>query len=79
MVDPLAVRPDAHIAAEDEYERLLNLLDRQDIALRTIAIQKAQGFSNEEIALELRVSISTVKRKLQEIRAILWPHVEENE
>jgi DNA-directed RNA polymerase specialized sigma24 family protein len=79
VVDPLGPRPDVRAIAEDEYERLLTLLNREDTKLQAIAIRKAQGFSNEEIAVELDMSISTVKRKLQEIRAILGPQVQEDE
>jgi DNA-directed RNA polymerase specialized sigma24 family protein len=39
-----------------------------DETLRTIARRKLEGYSNEEIALELNVSTRTVGRKLQRIR-----------
>ena len=74
VVNPLAVRPDAHAIAEEEYARLLILLARDDATLRVIAIRKTQGFRNDEIAAELDVSISTVERMLRKIRSILELH-----
>lgn len=53
----------------DEYQRLLDALE--DPLLRAVAMKKVEGFTNEEIAVELGRSLATVERKLQLIRR-LW-------
>ena len=58
---------DAAQFAED-YERLLARLG--DETLRTIALSKLEGHTNEEIAAELGTSPRTVDRKLNLIRKI---------
>jgi len=52
---------------KEEYERLLGLL--RDKLLRQIAVLRVEGFTGDEIAEQLDVSIATVRRKLQLIRA----------
>jgi DNA-directed RNA polymerase specialized sigma24 family protein len=52
----------------DDYARFLGRL--QDPVLRAVAIRRLEGWSNQEIARELKVSTKTVDRKLQLIRAI---------
>jgi DNA-directed RNA polymerase specialized sigma24 family protein len=56
-------------ALADDCERLFARLD--DPVLKTIALRKLEGFSSEEIAAELKVSVRTVDRKLGLVRA-LW-------
>lgn len=70
-VDPHAAPPDELVAGEGDLHALLGLLDREGTALRSIALLKMRGLSNAEIAQELRVSPSTVKRGLKTIRSIL--------
>jgi RNA polymerase sigma factor (sigma-70 family) len=67
----LSDEPAPELAAEmaEEYQRLLALLD--DAELRSIALWKVEGYTNEEIALRLGCVERTVERKLQRIR-ILW-------
>jgi DNA-directed RNA polymerase specialized sigma24 family protein len=55
-------------AFADDCERLFNRL--ADPVLKTIALRKLEGFSSEEIAAELKVSVRTVDRKLELIRGI---------
>ena len=50
----------------EECERLLSALD--DAELRSIALWKTEGYTNDEIASELGCVLRTVERKLQTIR-----------
>jgi DNA-directed RNA polymerase specialized sigma24 family protein len=51
-------------------ENCRNLLDQlDDESLRSVALFKMEGYSNEQIARELRVTVRTVERKLRRIRA----------
>lgn len=52
----------------DDYYRFLERL--QDPTLRTVALRRLEGRSNQEIAQLLNVSTKTVERKLQLIRTI---------
>lgn len=63
--------PDPEFAASvaEELDRLMGLLDEE--LLRTIAVKKLEGYTNEEIATQLDWSLRTVERKLSVIRA-LW-------
>ena len=61
--------PEFIAAAADECRRLLNLLS--DDSLRTVAIWKMEGYTNEEIAEKLKCVVQTVGRKLRLIRQ-LW-------
>jgi RNA polymerase sigma factor (sigma-70 family) len=67
----LSDEPPAEMAAEmaDDYQRLLGMLD--DAELRSVALWKVEGFTNEEIAAKLGCVVRSVERKLQRIR-ILW-------
>jgi len=49
-----------------EITERLNELDQE--ILRKIALRRLEGFSNNEIATELRISLRAVERKLQLIR-----------
>jgi RNA polymerase sigma factor (sigma-70 family) len=65
----LGREPDPAFAAEvaEECGRLLGLL--ADETLRSVAVAKMEGYTNEETAARLGVSVPTVERKLQRIRA----------
>ena len=60
--------PEAAAQFTEDYERLLARLDDQ--TLRTIALRKLEGHTNEAIADELGTSPRTVDRKLNLIRKI---------
>jgi DNA-directed RNA polymerase specialized sigma24 family protein len=61
--------PDFAAQLAEEFDRLLAGLD--DATLRTVALAKLDGFTNEEIAARLGCAPRTVERKLQVIRS-LW-------
>jgi RNA polymerase sigma factor (sigma-70 family) len=63
--------PTPELAAQvaEECRRLLDALDEEQ--LRTLALWKLEGYTNDEIAAKLAVSRPTVERKLQRIRR-LW-------
>ncbi len=63
--------PTPEFAAQlaEEVERLLDRLD--DAGLRTVAMWKMEGYTNEEIAAKLDCAPRTVERKLKLIRN-LW-------
>jgi DNA-directed RNA polymerase specialized sigma24 family protein len=56
-------------AVTDEMDRLLELLD--DPELRQIAVWKMEGYTSDEIAVQLHYVTRTVERKLRLIRK-LW-------
>jgi RNA polymerase sigma factor (sigma-70 family) len=60
--------PEEAALVADECRRLFDALD--DAALQAVAIAKMEGYTNEEIAERLDVSLPTVERKLQRIRRI---------
>lgn len=60
--------PEFAASAAEEFGRLLKLLG--DPELRSVAIDKMQGFENEEIAAKRDLSLRTVERRLQLIRRI---------
>lgn len=49
-------------------EELLELLG--DESLQRVALRRLEGYSNQEIATELKVAVRSVERKLNRIRAI---------
>ena len=61
-------QPDPGFVAEiaKECDRLLASLD--DETLKSIAVWKTEGYTNEEIAANLGVVLRTVERKLHDIR-----------
>jgi RNA polymerase sigma factor (sigma-70 family) len=69
--EALGQMPTPEFAAEvtDECRRLLDLLG--DETLRSVALWKLEGFTNDEIADQLGCVRHTVERKLRRIR-ILW-------
>jgi RNA polymerase sigma factor (sigma-70 family) len=60
--------PEFAACVADELDRLMSLLD-EDL-LRSIALRKLEGYSNEEVAQQLDWSLRTVERKLAVIRAV---------
>jgi len=62
-----APTPDFAAMVAEECARLLNCLDEN---LRPIALAKMEDCTNQEIALKLRCSLSTVERGLRLIRKI---------
>src|SRR4030095_718133 len=52
----------------EEWLRLLERLDSPE--LRTVALRKVEGYSNEEIAEQLGCGLRTVERRLRLIRNI---------
>jgi DNA-directed RNA polymerase specialized sigma24 family protein len=50
----------------DECRRLLDKL--RDDSLRRVALLRMEGYTNDEIARELRCSLRTVARKVELIR-----------
>jgi DNA-directed RNA polymerase specialized sigma24 family protein len=68
FADLISWEPGPAVAAQvvEEYERLLDGLG--DDALRSVAVWKLEGFSNEEIAAKLGRAPATVERKLRLIR-----------
>jgi DNA-directed RNA polymerase specialized sigma24 family protein len=60
--------PDLEVLANETIEHLLRRLDNPQ--LRSIAVWKWEGYSNEEIADKLHCVLRTVERRLQLIRRI---------
>jgi len=65
VVDP-APTPDRQIALDDAMETLLAVLD--DDQLRSIALAKLAGETNQEIAVQQKCSLATIERRLKLIR-----------
>jgi DNA-directed RNA polymerase specialized sigma24 family protein len=61
--------PQFSLQVAEEFNELLELLDDQ--TLKTVAISKMEGYTNEEIAKKLECIVRTVERKLRLIRHIL--------
>ncbi len=61
-----APQPEAQFLANEAAEWMLTLLDRRDSSLRRIAVLSMRRLTNEEIATELGVSLSTVERRLRD-------------
>ncbi len=61
------------LAAEcsEEIERLVGTLEHED--LKSIAVMKMEGFTNQEIAHHFQCSLTSVERKLRTIRSIWEP------
>jgi DNA-directed RNA polymerase specialized sigma24 family protein len=68
FADLIGREPDPEFAAQvaEECRRLLDRLE--DAELRSVAVWKMEGYSNEEIAARLGRSLATVERKLRLIR-----------
>jgi DNA-directed RNA polymerase specialized sigma24 family protein len=61
--------PDLAAQVADEFRYMVERLG--DESLRSVAIWKMEGFTNEEIASKLDCKLRTVERKLQLIRSVL--------
>jgi DNA-directed RNA polymerase specialized sigma24 family protein len=63
-------QPTPELAAQldEDCRRLLDALE--DDVLRRVAVMKMEGYTNEEIAGVLKVTVRTIERKLRSIRAI---------
>jgi DNA-directed RNA polymerase specialized sigma24 family protein len=61
-----APTPEFAALVADEFGRLLGEL--RDDSLRFVAVLRMEGYTNEEIAQELRCSLRTVARKIELIR-----------
>jgi RNA polymerase sigma factor (sigma-70 family) len=61
--------PEFAVEVAEEYQQLLDKLD--DEQLRTIAVWKMEGYTNEEIGQKLDCALATVERRLKVIRK-LW-------
>ncbi len=57
--------PEFPVIVAEECSRLLDLLDER---LRQVAMNKMDGYTNEDIAGRLACSVSTVERSLRLIR-----------
>lgn len=68
------IQPEMLAEFNERLEHLFSILEKEP--LKKIALAKVQGFTNEEIAVDMKCSLSTVERKLRTIRGI-WSH--ENE
>jgi RNA polymerase sigma factor (sigma-70 family) len=70
------VNPDPAFAAEvaETFNCLLAKLG--DETLRTIALRKLDGYTNQEIATELKCSLVTIERRLRLIRREWQPNAE---
>jgi DNA-directed RNA polymerase specialized sigma24 family protein len=65
----ISQEPDPGFAVQvaEDYQRLLATLGRDE--LRSIAVWKLEGFTNEEIAAKLSCAKATIERKLRLIRS----------
>jgi DNA-directed RNA polymerase specialized sigma24 family protein len=61
--------PEFALQVAEQCRRLLDGLE--DETLRTVALRKMEGYSNDEIAAQLECAPRTVTRKLRRIR-VLW-------
>jgi DNA-directed RNA polymerase specialized sigma24 family protein len=61
--------PEFALQVAEQCQRLLDSLG--DDTLRSVAVRKMEGYSNEEIAAHFGCAPRTIERKLQRIRA-LW-------
>jgi DNA-directed RNA polymerase specialized sigma24 family protein len=70
LVEALSREPTPELAVQmvEDCQRLLDALP--DDELRTVAVLKMEGHSNEEIAARLGVVDRTVKRRLNAIRRV---------
>jgi DNA-directed RNA polymerase specialized sigma24 family protein len=72
----IGMDPDPAFAAAvaDEFRHLLDRLEDEE--LRKIALRKLEGFTNDEIAVELNCTVRTIGRRLAMIRDI-WEGADE--
>ena len=62
--------PNPETAAEcaEQISRLLDALENED--LKKVAIMKMEGYTNMEVANDIRCSLTSIERKLRTIRSI---------
>jgi DNA-directed RNA polymerase specialized sigma24 family protein len=60
------LRPDLAAMMNAQCQQLLDSLE--DKTLQRIALGKLEGYTNQELAIELNCSLPTIERKLQKIR-----------
>ncbi|MEZ6104489.1 MAG: ECF-type sigma factor [Pirellulaceae bacterium] len=79
MADIAAPMPTPELAAivAEQVTRLLEQLPEE--VLRSIVIQKMEGYTNREIARSLQCSISSIERKLRRIRTLIGEFEAEDE
>ena len=67
--EPISPAPTPEFAAQvaEECQRLLDRLDSPE--LRSVALRKVEGYTNEEIAAQLGCGLRTVERRLRLIRS----------
>lgn len=68
--------PDFCVAAIESFNELMKQLD--SATLRAVAIMRMEGYVNQEIAVALKCSLSSVERKLRLIRRVWSGTVEES-
>lgn len=64
--------PQMELELSEQLSNLLDGLAKDD--LKNVALLKMEGYTNEEVAVQLGKSLSTVERKLRTIRAI-WGRI----
>ena len=67
LVESLEPTPAMLVEMEEQFSLLLNKIPDQ--LLRSIAVKKMEGFTNDEIAAGLELSPRTIERKLNLIRS----------
>ena len=65
MVDG-ELTPEFAAECAEQFEKLLAALN--DKTLQQIAVSKMEGYTNEELACEFKVSLRSIERKLSLIR-----------
>ena len=70
-IDPRSPEPFEIAGRLDAFRRVLDILRRRDRSLRALAVMKLKGYTNEDIARVLDVSIATVERKMSQVRLML--------
>jgi RNA polymerase sigma factor (sigma-70 family) len=70
-IDSPALPPDEQVMGNDRVEWMLGLLALEDPSLRLVAMRKAEGYTHEEIACLLGQSLSTIERRVRQVKAIL--------
>ena len=60
--------PEQQMEMEEECERLLQLLVRDDV--KQVALLRIEGYTNDEIAAALSCTRRTVQRRLDFIRSV---------
>jgi DNA-directed RNA polymerase specialized sigma24 family protein len=72
--DPHWISPEDEAIAREEFDRLRNLIPED---LRPVFDLRLEGYTNAEIARQINRVERTVELKLQAIRALLAPHLEQ--